>query len=122
MDDIVIISPDIEPELREKIAEILRIRQIQTTDDMNQATVVILSPNQIPGPGIPLAITTEEIIKQYEHKIFELKQKNFNGIFDVPLPTPKNKKHKKSVHPYVQKYNKFQQRQRAKFLTRTKHK
>ncbi len=34
---VVYLSPDIKSDAREKIAEILRIRQIMTTDDKNNA-------------------------------------------------------------------------------------
>ena len=117
MDDIVIayISPDIESQMRERILEVLRMRMIQTTTNKEQATVFITTPNQIPGPGLPLSELAEKTVQQTVQEIVELKDLMYE---DIPHKTQKPK-HTKPVYALKQ-YKQTKQRQKRMFFNRTK--
>lgn len=130
MDDIVIayISPDMESKMRERILEVLRMRMIQTTDDIKKATVVIHSTQQMPGPGMTLAELAEKIVEQTRTEIFKLKEQFCPPIIPIvenepyaPCKKQKNK-HTKFIQNYVNQYKQTKQRYQTRFLTRTKHK
>lgn len=125
---IAYISPDIESQMREKIAEVLRKRMIQTTDDIKKATVVIHTTQQVPGPGITLAEIAEKLVEQTKTELFQLKEQLELGFIppvvnEQPIlyTKPKNK-HNPFVQNYVKQYKQIKQKQQARFLTRTKHK
>ena len=93
MGDIIVYIPkDIDAKLFEKIAEMLRIHKIKTTNDISQASVIVHIPNT------KLKMTTEEIaltiIEQTNAEIFELKERL--SVPDIPVIMPrhaiKNKK------------------------------
>lgn len=130
MDDIVIayISPDMESQLRERTLEVLRMRMIQTTDDINKATVVIHSAQQMPGPGMTLAELAEKLVEQTRTEVFELKEQLCPPIIPIvenepyaPCEKQKNK-HTKFIQNYTKQYNQTKQRQQTRFFQRTKHK
>ena len=128
MNDIIIayISPDIESQMREKITEVLRMRMIQTTDDIKHATVVIHSAQQMPGPGMTLDELAEKIVEQTRTEIFQLKEQLCPPVIPivenepyVPCEKQKNK-HTKFIQNYTKQYNQTKQKQQTRFLTRTK--
>ena len=119
MNDIIIayISPDIESQMREKIAERLRIRQIRTTTDVNKATLVISCLQQIQEPSLTLSELAESLIQQTAQEIVELKDLMYQDI------SHKTQKIKHQKHVYVLKqYKQIQQRQKRIFFNRTKYK
>ncbi len=124
---IAYISPDIESQMREKIAEVLRKRMIQTTDDIKKATVVIHTTQQVPSPGITLAEIAEKLVEQTKTELFQLKEQLLGFIPPVVneqpvLYTKQKNKHNPFVQNYVKQYKQIKQKQQARFLTRTKHK
>ena len=125
MNDIIIayISPDIESQMREKITEVLRMRMIQTTDDIEHATVVIHSAQQMPGPGVTLAELAEKIVEQTRTEIFELKEQLDKSLIPPVVneqPVLTKKQHTKNIQNYVKQYKQTKQRYQTRFFNRTK--
>lgn len=109
---VVFISSDFESAQKQKIAEMLRIRQIQITDNMQNATI-ILQPKKAEDTDTLLQL--ENVIHQY---IFE-------KMPDIVIPKPVLKTHKKTYnqkHAKIIQFNKVLQRQKQFLTNRTRNK
>ena len=106
---VVYLSPDIKSAAREKIAEILRIRQIDITDDMNTATVVITSPNQISGPFMSLEELTTTMVEKNQQDVFILME--HNKIPDITQILNKPKNYKIIPNKTFKQFNQIKQKQ-----------
>ena len=110
-DIVVFISPDFESAQKQKIAEMLRIQQIQTTDDMQKASV-ILQPKD--------AVNTEAALRQE----IANHQHIFKMMPNIMIPKSVFKTRKKTYNKNQTKiqFNKIQQRQKQFLINRTRHK
>lgn len=111
-DIVVFISPDFESAQQQKIAEMLRIQQIQTTDNMQKATVV-LQPDK--DGDTDTTLLRQEIANQ--HHIFKM-------MPNIVIPKPVFKTSKKTYNKNQAKiqFNKIQQRQKQFLINRPRHK
>lgn len=83
---IAFISPTLDTALRQKIAELLRIRHIKTTDARENATLVICKISDVPGYAMTLAEMAEIIVNDAAYEIQKL-QNQIHVIserFDFP--------------------------------------
>lgn len=122
---IAFISPEIELELRNEIAEILRIHRISLTDNVNKATVVIHTTEQIFDSGMTPTKLIEKIAQQPKTHVFEL-PKNFDDsippVIEKQPVFPAKKRNTKFIQNHTNRYKRTKQRKQTRFLTRTKHK
>lgn len=88
---IAYVGPGFSEAETQKIAEILRIRQIETTNDQEKATLVILAPTDVPGFGLTLEKCAETIIEKYHQEIKKLDAQLH--ILDIPHPMQKKNKY-----------------------------
>ena len=113
MNDIVVCivgMPDIK--LREKIAETLRIHQIQATNNISQATVIVHIPNK--APQMTIEEIALQLIEQTQAQVFKLQEH-----LDIPdIPVILSKKHTNKNANIISKHslkkfykNKHQQKQ-----------
>jgi len=123
---IAYISPDIESQQHERIAEMLRMRMIQTTDNVHCATVIIEPKKNVTVADIveilveqsrqDLDKMTEQIIAQHMH---DLEQ---HAVVVERQVEPKNK-HSKFIQPRnLTKFNNIKQMQKRAIFNRTRNK
>ena len=111
---IVFISPKIDETMRQKIAESLRIRQIKTTDNIQDATLIIAEVEQ-PVERMGIAGFAEKIVEQYLQKVSILNRE----ILLLNQKLEKNKPEFNMRHPLKQ-FNQTKQTYRQRFFNRTK--
>lgn len=113
---IAFISPNIDKTMRQKIAELLRIRQIKTTDDIQDATLIIADVGQ-PVERMGIADFAEKIIAKYLQKVSILNRE----ILLLNKKLEKNKPEFNMRHPLKQ-FNQTKQTYRQRFFNRTRYK
>jgi len=122
MDNIVaFVGSGLTPEQSKKIAEMLRIHNIATTDNIQLATVIIqpqTNEKNMTIQEMAMAIV-EKTIHDTDAIIYKLLEKA-PTIIDIPetQPMPRTK----SYIQINQKYNRIKQTYRQNFFNRTKHK
>ena len=115
---IVYLPPDMESELRAKIAERLRIRNIPVTNILQDATIVIVSPDQIPSPGLSLEEIAEAMIEKTRREIFILRE--HYDFPDIPQIFNESKKNKNKRFINNKNFKQFNQMKHKQiFLNRT---
>jgi hypothetical protein len=108
---IAYVGPGFSKDESQKIAEMLRIRQIETTNAIEKATLVICAPKDVPGFGMTLEKFAETIIEKYYQEIMNLKAQS--RILDIQIPDiPK---------PTQNKYTHFAMQHAIKQYNQTKH-
>jgi len=100
--------------MRQKIAESLRIRQIKTTDNIQDATLIIADAEQ-PVERMGIADFAEKIIEKYLQKVSILNRE----ILLLNQELEKNKPELIMRHPLKQ-FNKTKQTYRQRFFNRTR--
>ena len=122
MDNIVCCLVGIlDAKTREKIAEMLRIHQIEITDDIKLATRIIHIPDN--APQMTIEEIALDIIKKNQAQVFKL-QKHFD-MSNITVILPSQNMHKNNSKVFNQKhilkqYNKNKQIQKQTFFNRTK--
>ena len=111
---IVFISPKIDETMRQKIAESLRIRHIKTTDNIQDATLIIADVGQ-PVERMGIADFAEKIIAKYLQKVSILNRE----ILLLNQKLEKNKPEFNMRHPLKQ-FNQIKQINRQRFFNRTR--
>ena len=143
MSDIVVfISQKFTDSDREKIAELMRIREIKTTNDRRNATVVLepvvydrqsedlsiviaTEPNK---PTTTLADIADMLVDETRGQIFKLKEDlimaNIPEIIYQSMTLPKKSYHRKKAYQKqsLSKFNSINNMRNNKFFTRTTHK
>lgn len=124
---IAYISPEIESQQRERIAETLRMRMIQTTDNIHCATVIIE-----PKKNVTIANIAEILIEQTQQDLDEMtKQIIAQHMHDLGQHAaaveqqvePKKNKHSKFIQPRnLTKFNNIKQMQKRAIFNRTRNK
>lgn len=124
---IAYISPEIESQQRERIAEMLRMRMIQTTDNIHCATVIIE-----PRKNVTVADIAEILIEQTQQDLDEMtKQIIAQHMHDLEQDAaavgqqvePKKNKHSKFIQPRnLTKFNNIKQMQKRAMFNRTRNK
>ena len=117
MSDIVVfISPKFTVDDKQKIAELMRMREIKTTDDRRNATVVlepvlydkqsehqsIVIATDPKKPTATLADIAEKIVDETRGQIFKLKENLMSDIPEViaaSMVLPKKSHHRKNTYP-----------------------
>ena len=100
--------------MRQKIAESLRIRQIKTTDNIQDATLIIADVGQ-PVERMGIAGFAEKIIEKYLQKVSILNRE----ILLLNQKLEKNKPEFNMRHPLKQ-FNQTKQTYRQRFFNRTR--
>lgn len=141
-DTIVFISPDFDSVHFEKIAEMLRIQQIRTTDDIQLATVVIEPHKQSKNLTVAIickALNQELTIAKLAEQQVEKTQQELEQLIeqsltfkipevlefpDIQLLEPKPKK-KHKIKNFIsqrdlKRYNQTKQTHKQVFLNRTR--
>lgn len=111
---IVFIAPSVNATMRQKLAESLRIRGIATTDNMQNATLIIADVGQ-PVERMGIADFAEKIIAKYLQKVSILNRE----ILSLNQKPEKTKPEFNMRHPLKQ-FNQTKQIYRQRFLNRTK--
>ena len=111
---IAFISPKIDETMRQKIAESLRIRHIKTTDNIQDATLIIADVGQ-PVERMGIADFAEKIIATHLQKVSILKRE----ILLLNQKLEKNKPEFNMRHPLKQ-LNQTKQTYRQRFFNRTR--
>ncbi len=111
---IVFISSKIDETMRQKIAESLRIRQIKTTDNIQDATLIIADVGQ-PVERMGIADFAEKIVAKYLQKVSILNRE----ILLLNQKLEKNKPECNMQHPLKQ-FNQTKQTYRQRFFNRTR--
>lgn len=111
---IAFISPKIDEPMRQKIAELLRIHQIATTDTIQNATLIIADVGQ-PVERMGIADFAEKIIAKYLQKASILNRE----ILLLNQKLEKNKPEFNMRHPLKQ-FNQIKQINRQRFFNRTR--
>ncbi|MBO4700876.1 MAG: hypothetical protein J5620_03975 [Alphaproteobacteria bacterium] len=109
---IAYVGPGFSEVESQKIAETLRIRQIETTNVKEKATLVICVQKDVPGFGMTLEKVAETIIENYYQEIMKLKaQLQIPDIIipDVPKHT-QNKHPHSAVQRTIKQYNQTKQK------------
>ena len=125
---IAYISPDIESQQRERIVEMLRMRMIQTTDDIHCASVIIE-----PRKNMTIADIAEKLVERTVQEVNELATiMKEEMMSNLPIPIieqqfelieSKAYKQTKFIHPHnLKKFNAIKQIQKQTLFNRTKHK
>lgn len=110
---IVFIAPTVDAATRWKLAESLRIRGIATTDNMQNATLVIADVER-PVERMGIADFAEKLVEEYAEKIATLNH-------EILLYKQKNKPEFNPQHT-LKKFNQTKQIYRQRFFNRTNHK
>lgn len=121
-DNIVFISPDFDSVNFEKIAEMLRTQQIQTTNDINLATIIIKPHNQpknlivamicnVVNKDLTIAKLVEQQVEKTQQELAQLIEQSMTfkipevlDFPDIQLLNPKTKK-KHKVRKFVSQRN-----------------
>lgn len=138
-DIIVFISPKFTDADKEKIAESMRIHEIETTNDRRNATVVlepVLYDKQSEHQSIviatdpkktttTLADIAEKLVDETRGRVFKLREDLMANIPEVIYaPTPNKSHHHKNTYPKqsLSRFKSVNNIRNNKFFTRTKHK
>ena len=106
---IAYVGPGFSKAESQKIAEILRMRQIETTTMAENATLVICAPKDVPGFGMTLEKFAETIIEKYHQKIKKLDAQLH--ILDIPHTMQKKNKYPHFVaQRAIKQYNQTKQK------------
>lgn len=106
---IAYVGPGFSEAETQKIAEMLRIRQIETTTLAENATLIICVPKDVPGFGMTLEKCAETIVEKYHQEIKKLDAQLH--ILDIPQPTQKKNKYPHFVSQRAMKrYNQTKQK------------
>jgi hypothetical protein len=111
---IAFISPKIDETMRQKIAESLRIRHIKTTDNIQDATLIIADVGQ-PVERMGIAGFAEKIVEQYLQKVSIL-----NHEFLLLDQKPKKTKSEFNMRHPLKQFNQTKQKYRQRFFNRTR--
>ncbi len=111
---IVFISPKIDETMRQKIAESLRIRQIKTTDNIQDATLVIADVGQ-PVRRMEIADFAKELIDEYAQKLVILNHEFL--LFDQK---PKKTKSEFNMRHPLKQFNQTKQKYGQRLFNRTR--
>jgi len=127
---IAYISPEIESQQRERIAETLRMRMIQTTDNIHCATVIIE-----PRKNMTIADIAKKLVELTVQEVNELAtimktEEEMMSNLTIPiieqpleLIEPKKNKHSKFIRQQnLKKFTTIKQMQKRAMFNRTKHK
>jgi hypothetical protein len=140
-DIVVFISSKFSDTDAQKIAELMRIREIQTTNNRRNATVVLepviydrqsedlsiviaTEPNK---PTTTLADIAEKLITETHGRIFQLREDLMANIPEViiePMILPKKSHHRKQTYQKqsLSRFNSINNIRNNRIYTRTKHK
>lgn len=138
-DIVVFISPKFTVDDKQKIAELMRMREIKTTDDRRNATVVlepVLYDKQSEHQSIviatdpkkttaTLADIAEKLVDETRGQIFKLKEDLMANIPEVIYaPMPNKSHHHKNTYPKqsLSRFKTVNNIRNNKFFTRTRHK
>lgn len=111
---IAFISPKIDETMRQKIAESLRIHHIKTTDNIQDATLIITDVGQ-PVERMGIADFAEKIIAKYLQKVSILNRE----ILLLNQKLEKNKPECNMQHPLKQ-FNQTKRKYGQRFFNRTR--
>ena len=114
---IAYVGPGFSEDEQQKIAETLRIRQIETTNVKEIATLVICAPKDVPGFGMTLEKFAETIIEQYYQEIMKLKAQL--QILDIQIPDIPKPTQTKHPHFVAQRTIKQYSQTKQKLFHRT---
>ena len=113
---IAYVGPGFSKDESEKIAEMLRMRQIETTNVKEKATLAICAPQGAPGFGMTLEKCAETIMEEYYQEIMKLKAQL--RILDIQIPDIQKPTRNKYTHSAVQRtikqYNQTKQNNQTK--------
>jgi len=120
MSDIIVCLVGIpDAALHEKIAEMLRMHQIQTTNDIKKATAIVHIPNE--APEMTIEEMAQKLIEQTQPKIYELIDRiKIPEI--ITMPETRTNTRKKSYIQINKKYKQIKQTYKQKIFNRTRHK
>ena len=108
---VFIAAPTVDNAMRQKLAELLRIRGIATTNNMQNATLIIADVER-PVERMGVADFAEKLIEEYAEKIA-------TSNHEILLHKQKNKPEFNPQHT-LKKFNQTKQIYRQRFLNRTK--
>ena len=108
---IAYVGPGFSEAESQKIAETLRMRQIETTNIKKNATLVILAPTDVPGFGMTLEKLAETIVETYYQEIikFSAQLPVLGGVPDIPKSTQTKYPHF-VVQRAIKQYNQTKQK------------
>ena len=111
---VVFIAPSIDATTRQKLADSFRTRGIATTDNMQNATLIITDAEQ-PVRRMGIADFAKELIDEYAQKLVIL-----NHEFLLLDQKPKKTKSEFNMRHPLKQFNQTKQIYRQRFLNRTK--
>ena len=111
---IVFFAPTVDDTTRKKLAESLRIRGIATTDNIQNATLIIADVGQ-PVERMGIADFAEKIIAKYLQKVSILNRE----IFLLNQKTKKTKP-ETNLRQTLRQFNQTKQTYRQRFFNRTR--
>lgn len=114
---IAYVGPGFSEAESQKIAETLRMRQIETTNIKKNATLVILAPTDVPGFGLTLEKMAESIIEKYYQEIMKLNAPLC--ILNSQIPVIPKSTQTKYPHFVVQRTIKQYNQTKQKLFNRT---
>ena len=110
---IVFFAPSVDDTIRKKLAESLRIRGIATTDNIQNATLIIADIGQ-PVERMGIADFAKELIDEYAQKLVIL-----NHEFLLLDQKPKKTKSEFNMRHPLKQFNQTKQTYRQRFFNRT---
>lgn len=114
---IAYVGPGFSEVESQKIAEMLRIRQIETTNVQEKATLAICALQDVPGFGMTLEKCAEPIIEEYYQEIMKLKAQL--RISDIQIPDIPKPTRNKYPHFVAQRAMKQYNQTKQKLFNRT---
>lgn len=118
---IAYVSPGFSEAETQKIAEMLRIRQIEITTLAENATLIICVPKDVPGFGMTLEKCAETIVEKYHQEIIKFTQEiiTFTAQPHIDIPDIQNPRQNKYPHFVAQRAMKRYNQTKQKLFNRT---
>lgn len=114
---IAYVGPGFSKDELQKIAEMLHIRQIETTNVQEKATLVICAPKDVPGFGMTLEQFAETIVEKYYQEFMKLNAQL--RISDIQIPSIPKPTRNKYAHFAAQRTIKQYNQTKQKLFNRT---